>query len=76
MTRAIWERLQARKAAKLGEYDFAPEKPYWHCEECGHKDRTKPMPKDRNSFFAREAQHGGLHCPKCLSPGSWRPKGY
>ena len=40
---------------------------YWQCQECGHRDIFRPMPKDREKFYARISQ-GIIHtCPKCHS---------
>lgn len=40
-------------------------KPYWFCEECGYEDHNKPMPKDRQKFYAKdEPAH---KCPRCKS---------
>ena len=45
---------------------------YWQCEECGHKDSNKPMPKNREKFY-REGRD--IKCPKCKSVG-YHPVGY
>jgi hypothetical protein len=39
--------------------------PYWYCEECGHEDHVRAMPKDRESFYLIE-EHD---CPRCKSLG-------
>ncbi len=57
--------------------DQAPpeRKPFWRCEECGHESHGRPMPKDRDAFYARVATHEAPLCPKCRSR-SFMPVGY
>lgn len=51
--------------------DGDDQKPYWICQECGHEDHNKPMPKDREKFYAHESPK----CPKCKSVG-FIPQGF
>lgn len=37
---------------------------YWRCEECGYKDKTKPMPPNRNKFYENPK---AARCPICKS---------
>ena len=50
-------------------------RPYWMCQECGHENHKKPMPKDHEKFY--EKIHNGSipKCPKCKSEG-FMPVGY
>jgi hypothetical protein len=50
-------------------------RPYWYCEECGHTNYLKPMPKDRGAFYDKINSKGCPVCPRCQSE-SFMPKGY
>lgn len=52
--------------------DYEQRKPFWICQECGHKDTNKPMPTDRDKFYARAESP---KCPKCKSVG-FVPQGW
>lgn len=30
-----------------------PSTSFWRCDECGYEDHAKPMPKDRDKFYAQ-----------------------
>lgn len=51
------------------------EQKFWRCEECGHEDRSRPLPPDREKFYARVAERGSPKCPKCKSIG-FMPVGF
>lgn len=55
---------------------FPKSKPFWSCEECGYESHTKPMPKDREKFYAKVHATQGPTCPKCKSEGSFMPRGF
>lgn len=52
-----------------------PGKPYWACQECGHRDDSKAMPSDRAKFYARVEKNGSPKCPDCKSIG-FMPVGF
>lgn len=52
-----------------------PRKPFWRCQECGHKDEKKPMPIDRDKFYAKVHAGSSPKCPKCKSEG-FMPSGF
>lgn len=56
--------------------EITPPKPFWRCEECGHKDHKKPMPADRVAFYrGLGITKDSPKCPKCKSVG-FMPVGY
>ena len=50
-------------------------KPFWLCQECGHKDVVKPMPEDREKFYERVDKKGSPKCSKCKSE-AFMPVGF
>jgi len=58
----------------LGE-DCTPSIAYWLCESCGHIDKLKPLPMDRESFYKKVELKGSPKCPKCKSE-SFMPIGF
>lgn len=57
------------------EQEETPVKAYWRCEECGHRDTRRAMPRDRAMFYAKVARDGSPVCPKCRSVG-FMPVGF
>lgn len=55
------------------DYDEPERKAFWQCEECGHQDHDRPLPPDRQLFYANQAVRierlgqGGYKCPSCQS---------
>lgn len=43
-------------------------KPFWRCDECLHESHKKPMPSDREGFYASVNRNGSPTCPNCGSP--------
>lgn len=39
-----------------------PSNPSWICQHCGHEDTSKPMPKDRDKYYANPYE---AKCSKC-----------
>lgn len=63
---ASWRELQADDddVKRIDDEYEARTNPFWRCEECGHKDHAKPMPTDREAFYAKQQAET---CPRCNS---------
>lgn len=73
----------AERAENLGvsvediEWDAPTERrKFWRCEECGHEDHSRPLPPDREKFYARVEERGSPNCPKCKSRNCFMPVGF
>jgi Zn finger protein HypA/HybF involved in hydrogenase expression len=47
--------------------DEPKRKPFWKCEECGHTDKIKAIPTDKEKYYERLHKFGNYKCPKCKS---------
>lgn len=58
-----------------------PRKPFWFCDECGHKDEQRMMPPDREAFYKntqvrlQRLGYSDYACPSCKSM-AFAPKGF
>lgn len=58
------------------EFEFTPAEKYWCCQECTYIDRKKPMPVNREVFYAAVERSGkSPKCPHCGSQ-SLMPVGF
>lgn len=52
-----------------GEREY---KPFWRCEECGHEDHAKPMPANRDAFYAAGKAPVCKRCKsEAMTPIGW-----
>lgn len=58
------------------DWDRPASEKFWRCEECGHEDRSRPLPPDREKFYARVQERGSPNCPKCKSRNCFMPVGF